>query len=399
MMFSERSLSLLIRYIQRHDYRGYDPYDALLSVFFSWPILKVNKIIRFGSQQFLKRFPLNIRPILLIPKGLNPVTLGLCIQGYAYLSQFQPDKSQAFIEKIGALTEKLESLIPSGYSGACWGYNFDWEARHAKIPAFQPTVVATGIITNALFTAWRLVGLQRCRNLCLSAAEFVLRDLQRTYHGQDHFCFSYSPFDKQQVFNASMKGARLLAQAWSETKEAELKDAAQAAVGFVMKQQREDGSWGYSLAAEGGWSDNYHTGYVLDCLDEYIRLTGDVLHEEKLARGYTFYKAHFLTKEGIPKFYHNRLYPVDCTAAGQTLLTLCRFGDTQLAEKVAAWMSSNMQSRDGYFYFRKFQYYTIKTSFMRWSNAWMFVGLAYLHSNNRISKTSEDFGNMSKTII
>ena len=85
-----------------------------------------------------------------------------------------------------------------------------------------------------------------------------------------------------------------------------------------------------------------------------------------------------MNKERIPKSFHNGLYPVDCTAAVQTLLALCRFGDPELAEKVAAWMCRNMQSADGHFYFRKFRRYTIKTSFMRWSNAWMFAGLAYL---------------------
>ena len=31
-----------------------------------------------------------------------------------------------------------------------------------------------------------------------------------------------------------------------------------------------------------------------------------------------------------------------------------------------------------YFYFRKFKHYTIKTPFMRWSQAWMFVALSNL---------------------
>ena len=132
------------------------------------------------------------------------------------------------------------------------------------------------------------------------------------------------------------------------------------------------------MATGGGWSDNYHTGYVLDCLEEYMRLTGDSRHQQSLEKGYAFYKTHFITEEGIPKFYHNSLYPVDCTAAGQTLLTLCRFGDMDLAQRVAAWMIANMQAEDGHFYFRKFRRYTIKTSFMRWSNAWMLAGLAYL---------------------
>ena len=113
--------------------------------------------------------------------------------------------------------------------------DFDWEARHARIPAFKPTVVATGIISNALFTAWKLAGVEKCRSLCVSAAGFVMKDLQRTYDDDGHFCFSYSPFDDQQVFNASMKGARLLAQAWSVTEESELKDSAKAAVDFCGK--------------------------------------------------------------------------------------------------------------------------------------------------------------------
>lgn len=374
----EESLHLLMKYIENQDYRGFDPYDALLSPFFELPILKGNKLLRFGSQQFVKRFPINLRPLLFVPKGLNPVTLGLCIQGYAYLSRAYPDKRPSFTEKVRTLTEKLEGLIPKGYAGACWGYDFDWEARDAKIPAYQPTVVATGIITNALFTGWKMIGAEQCRDLCLSATHFVLKDLQRTYDGPERFCFSYSPFDQQQVFNASMKGARLLAQAWSETHEAELEVTARAAVDFVVNQQKNNGAWAYSLASGGGWSDNYHTGYVLDCLDEYINLTGDKKYKDNLAKGYAFYKKHFLTKEGFPKYYHDRLYAVDCTAAGQTLLTLCRFGDIKLAQKVADWMGKNMQAEDGHFYFRKFPFYTIRTSFMRWSNAWMFAGLAYL---------------------
>ena len=38
----------------------------------------------------------------------------------------------------------------------------------------------------------------------------------------------------------------------------------------------------------------------------------------------------------------------------------------------------NMQGADGSFYFRKFKWYTNRTSFMRWSNAWMFAALSYL---------------------
>lgn len=371
------SLNKLKKYIETQNYKGYDPYDALKSPLFKLPILKSNKLIRFGTQQLVKRLPFSIRPFLFVPKGFNPVTLGLSIQAYAYLYQSDPDNKAIYLSKIDYLIGELKKLVPDGYSGACWGYDFDWEARHAKIPAYQPTVVATGIISNALFIAHQVSGHQECADMVNSAARFVLTDLNRSYEG-DSFCFSYSPHDEQQVFNASMKGVRILTQSYSLTKNKKLKETAKQAVDFVIKYQNENGSWGYSLANSGGWSDNYHTGYVLDCLDEYVKLTDDKKPLESIQKGYKFYKEHFITKEGIPRFYHNNTYPIDCTAASQTILTSIRFGEWETAVNVAKWMAQNMQRENGSFYFRKFKHYTIKTSFMRWSDAWMFAALSNL---------------------
>ena len=79
-MTIEESLKSLEHYSGEENYKGYDPYDALKSPIFDLPFFRSNKLIRFGAQQFVKRFPVNIRPLLLVPKGLDPVTLGLFIQ-------------------------------------------------------------------------------------------------------------------------------------------------------------------------------------------------------------------------------------------------------------------------------------------------------------------------------
>lgn len=374
------SLKELQAYIEKEDYKGFDPYDALKSPFFKLPFLKSNKLIRFGTQQLVKRLPFSIRPLLLVPKGYNPVTLGLSIQAYAYLYEAEPEYREEHLQKINFLIQELKKLIPEGFSGACWGYDFDWEARNAKIPAYQPTVVATGIITNALFVAYQNTGHKEAAILIESAANFIVKDLKRTYK-DDTFCFSYSPFDTQQVFNASMKGARLLAQAFSLNANNEYKELAKLAVAFVISHQKEDGSWGYSLANAGGWTDNYHTGYVLDCIDEYQKLARDFSYTTNIEKGYKFYINNFITEEGAPKFYHNNPFPIDCTAASQTILTTLRFGDTAIAENVAAFMRDNLQKPNGSFKFRKFKNYTITTSFMRWSDAWMFAALSNLKKN------------------
>jgi hypothetical protein len=372
----ELSLEKLKSYIESNDYYGYDPYDGLKSPIFSIPILRSNKWLRFGTQQFVKRFPINLRPLFLIPKGYNPVTLGLSVQAYAYLFQAKPENKEEYLHRIDILIEELKKLIPKGYHGACWGYDFDWEARNAKIPAYQPTVVATGIITNALFIAYQITGNKEAASLVKSAAVFVAKDLNRTYTNQS-FCFSYSPFDKQQVFNASMKGARLLAQAYYLNENNDYKELASQAVNFVVLQQKEDGSWGYSLAISGGWTDNYHTGYVLDCLDEYQKLTNDMQYAGHLKKGYDFYVEHFFDENGFPFFYSDKKYPLDCTAASQAILTNIRFANLPLANNVAQLTIQKMQKKNGSFRFRKFKNYTISTSFMRWSDAWMFAALSY----------------------
>ncbi len=373
----ERSLKRLQNYIERQAYKGYDPYDALLSPVFQFPLFKNSKWFKFAFQQFIKRAPLNLRPLFNIPKGHNPVTLGLAIQGYTYLWKAAPDQRSRCKEKIENLTRALENVIPGGYSGASWGYDFPWEARYAQIPAYQPTVVATGIVTNGLFEAYRITGPRKALDLCERAVPFVLEDLERTYDG-NAFCFSYSPFDQQTVYNASMKGARLLSQVYSIQKDPLLKETAEAAVRYVADRQNADGSWYYGDRTTARWIDNYHTGYILDCLDAYLKNTGDQRYAGHLRKGYAFYKNRFFEESVLPKFYHDRAYPVDCTAGGQALLTLSRFGDLELAIKVAHYLIDHMQDVDGYFYFRKYRYNTNKTPFMRWSQAWMFAGLAYL---------------------
>jgi hypothetical protein len=378
----ENATFKLKHFIEKEGYRGYDPYDALKSPIFGLPVIKKIKLVRFGAQQFLKRAPVNLRSLLLVPKGYNPVTLGLCIQGYAYLIKASPENTAEYEGKILHLLQELESLVPEGFAGACWGYDFDWEARRANIPAYQPTVVATGIISNGLYECWKITGIQKCADMVVSSAAFVLKNLNRTYD-KDGFCFSYSPFDKQVVLNASMKGVRILAQAFSITNDQNLYKEALPAVRFVMNFQQENGAFNYSDL--GKWIDNYHTGYVLDCLDEFIKHFNANEFSGSLNKGFQYYIDTFFSESGRPSFYSNNPYPADCTAAAQSLLTLSRFGKVEKAEKVASWMIEHMQKKDGSFFFRKFKNYTIKTSFMRWSNAWMFAGMSYtlLHKKNK----------------
>lgn len=387
-----QALNKLEYYIEEENYKGHDPYDALSSPIFKLPLLRNNKLLRFTAQQAVKRSPINIRPLLAVPKGYNPATLGLMIEGYCYQLMLKEIPDQARndkLSKIEFLIEELKRLQSKGFSSACWGYDFDWEARYARIPAHQPSVVVTGIITNALFICYKITGNQKAKELLVNSASFVLNDLNRSYENQltskNHklntpFCFSYSPFDEQVVYNASMEGSRLLARAYSLTKDSSLLEIASLSVEFVINHQNEDGSWYYSAREDGNWIDNYHTGYVLNCLSDYIELSGDERFGKNLEHGVEFYVNNLFVDGRIPKFYSHKIFPIDCTSAGQAIRTLTKFDFLDLANNVADYMIETMQDRDGYFYFRNYGNRTDRTSFMRWSNAWMFAALSYLLS-------------------
>lgn len=383
----EKSIFILQTYIEKEDYSGFDPYDGLKSPIFNLPILKSIRTIRFWWQQSIKRLPFNIRPALGINKGKNPVTLGLCIQAYSYLIEVFPENKESTLIKINELLDELENLSSNEFSGNCWGYDFDWEARYASIPANRPTVVATGIIVNALFECWKITRDKRCAEMIKSAAIFVLKDLNRVKNDElkninkignfdTSFCFSYSPFDYQKVLNASMKGVRILAQSYFIEKDESFKKIAKNAVQFVIDKQQENGSFSYSDKREK--IDNYHTAYILDCLDEFQKCFQTDEFDSYLQKGFDFYLNSFFTDKGIPKFYNNSIFPIDCTAAGQSILSLTRFNELKLASRVSSFMIENMQDPIGFFYFRKYKSRINKTSFMRWSNAWMLVGMTFL---------------------
>jgi hypothetical protein len=64
-----------------------------------------------------------------------------------------------------------------------------------------------------------------------------------------------------------------------------------------------------------------------------------------IKKGFDFYKNSMIDKSGMPKFFSDKSWPADCTSGSQTILTLCRFNDIDLANKVAAWLIENMQDK------------------------------------------------------
>jgi rhamnogalacturonyl hydrolase YesR len=335
--------------------------------------------------QLFKRSPLNLRPIAGIKKDYNPKALGLFLSGYCNL--YKRTKEQKYLDKIYFFADTILSLSNKEWSGACWGYNFDWQAKAFFQPKHTPTVVATTFIGCALLDAYDITDEKELLKIVRSSCDFMLKDLNRTYDDKRNFAFSYSPLDKSVVFNASLLGSKLLARVYNYTHEDILIEAAGKSVAFCCDHQQPDGSWSYGTLDFHKWIDNFHTGYNLECIADFMRYTGDHSCNRNLSRGFDYYINTFFSDDGVPKYYSNSVYPIDIHAPAQLIITLSRLGKLDehriVADKVLNWTIDNMQSEEGYFYYQINRYFSSRIPYMRWAQAWMFYALSeYLLQRN-----------------
>lgn len=388
------SFERLKRYCEAEGYKGWDPYDGLNSrVFQALPFFKNKAFWRLCVIQGFKRSPVNFRPFFGVKKDYNAKGIGLLLQGYCNLVKLvrrYPElaadigSEEELTVKVRRMAELLISLQSKGdYHGACWGYNFDWQARGGLFfPAYTPTVVATSFCATALIEAYEALGKSQYLDVALSSAEFVLRDLHRFEMSNGSFLFSYSPLKgNDTVYNASLLGSRLLAYCYKYTGNDEYLNASRSSVKACVRGQSEDGFWVYGLLPIQGWVDSFHTGYNLDGLIAYEEQTGDTSFHYEIEKGFKYYIDTFFENDCIPKYYNNQKYPIDIHCPGQLFVTLSRLHKYEdhhlLAENVMNWTLNNMQDKEGFFYYQIKPVISSRISYMRWSNAFMFCAMSY----------------------
>lgn len=382
------SFQKLKEYCERENYKGWDPFDGLNSKIFQATPFKNWDIARLIWIQTFKHNPVNLRRVFLVPKDYNAKGIGLFLTGYCNLYKYNDQTCNNIFgskseikEQINFLADLLLQLKSKGYSGSCWGYNFDWQNRVFFQPKGTPTVVVTSFVANALFKAYEITNNTKYLNEALSSSNFILNDLNR-YKNENGLIFSYSPLDKSKVFNASLLGARLLARCFQYTKESIFLDFAKDAVKYVVSKQNDDGSWPYGEDKVQNWVDSFHTGYNLECLFEYKKYTNDNSYINSFEKGMTYYLTNFFENNGLPKYYNKNIYPIDIHSPAQFIVTLIKTEkynkNSLLAEKVFDWTLKNMQSKDGYFYYQINKFFNSKIPYMRWSQAWMFYSMSIL---------------------
>ena len=378
----------LFTYCQNEDFAGHDPFDGLNSRLFQATPLKYLAPARLTWLQMVKRSERDLRPLLKVPKGVNPK--GLALFASAEMSRFRvsQDKRHAanarnLLDRL--LKAKISAASSSGLTTSSFGYNFDWQSRAFFVPIGMPAIVPTAFASQAFIEAYQLFKEERCLAAADEICSFIVSDLNRPVETDDEICFSYTPVDKAVIFNASLLAGESMARAGGILGNSKYLELAAKTVRFVLRRQRDDGAWAYGANAVQGWVDNFHTAYILLSLYRISSLIPALGRETgpAIERGIDFWLGNFFLNDGMPKYFDKAVYPVDihsCAAAISTLSELRKLDGRMLplAGKTAEWTIANMRGPEGFFYYQVRKNSVVKTPFMRWGQAWMAYAIARL---------------------
>jgi len=374
------SLQGVFKWLEDHDYRAYDTFDGLNARYLR-PLTLNQPLLRIVLQQGVRRFPLNLRPLLGIKRECSTKGAGFLVRGFIRL--YQSTGNCAWRSRAESMLQWLLDNRSPGYSGSCWGNHFDYQSRSGFEKKLSPSVVWTSLIGHAFLDAFDTFQNEQYLETALSACTHIELDLG-AYREDNVLCIHYFPTSTHQVHNANTLGASLLARTSSYKPNKRWSDLAARAMLYTAKYQRSDASWYYGEEPKLHWVDNFHTAYVLDCFNWYRRATDDNQFDRQMMDGYWYWKNTFFLPDGTPRYYDYKTLPLDIQCCSQAIDTLVFFRDRDrdslsLALKVAQWTIKNMQDPSGYFYYRRYSRWIVnKTPTLHWGQATMFCALAGL---------------------
>ncbi|MFT5783988.1 MAG: hypothetical protein ACI9JE_001311, partial [Candidatus Krumholzibacteriia bacterium] len=156
--------------LSSQNFAGTDPYDGLNSRLLA-PLLPHSRFLRLLVIQGVKRSPVNLRPLLRVPPGLNPKGLALVLQGAAEFPGLGDTATQqswladAILSQASAtdgtpafnnrdvqtgIANRIAAAPTEMPDAVGWGYDFPWQSKAFLQPAYFPTVVATSFALDGL---------------------------------------------------------------------------------------------------------------------------------------------------------------------------------------------------------------------------------------------------------
>ena len=374
-------LEAVLAWSRAQGYRGHDKHDGLNS-----PVLKAllgrGRWPRLLAIQGVMRLPVNLRPLLMVPKIYNPKGLGLFAR--ALFNLHRAGGQAGHLGEAERLLSLLNELRAAGrWGGACWGYLYDWQDAGFYAPSGTPNAVVTSFVCEAFLEGYRVTRKAEYLDTVASASNFFLRDLTVLKDTSDELCLGYMPVPMTvRVMDVSALIASVLSQYAALSGDNCHYGHAKRLMNYVTRQQTDYGAWWYTDPPRDSHirHDNYHTGFILDALHRYMTATGDPEFRRSYEHGLRFYAKELFNSDGSPRWMSDKDYPHDIHGAAQGIATFSRHMKEwpELALKIAGWSLERMYDTDGRFYYQETRWGRKRFTYLRWCNAWMALGLSAL---------------------
>jgi hypothetical protein len=151
-----------------------------------------------------------------------------------------------------------------------------------------------------------------------------------------------------------------------------------------VSKQTDYGAWFYAdpPSASHITHDNYHTGFILDAIQQYGLSAGSDEFASAYQRGIEYYEQKLFEPDGAARFMNDRLYPIDIHGCAQGIITFSlqqRHAGTGAATsaRILDWTLANMWNpKTGWFYYQRRRGYRTRIRELRWCQGWMSWALA-----------------------
>lgn len=376
---AEQSFLRLHNYLVGNDYMGYE-FDDILGSKIVRTMCANNLLLKRVAVQVGKRSPLNIRPFVGVKKLASTKANGFFAK--AYLTQYAASKEEQWLQ---CALNKLQWLLDNhseGYSGLSWGNSFEFASRGGSFQKGMPTVVWSAHIADAFDLAYAITRDPLYEDAVGRVCQFIMHDLERK-EDEHGICIAYAPGIIEPIHNSNLLAASTLLRGWRSTGDKTILEVAKRAYAWTAHYQNSDGSFYYGVGDKYHWIDNFHTAYNVDRLLIGYELGGEsVVPFSIVQTTFEYWTKTFFLKDGTPKFYHNRVFPIDIQCAAQAIETLSKchslFPQSRhLNDKLVTWTIGHMQKRNGSFLYQMRPFWKNRLESIHWGQSTMLAALAH----------------------
>ncbi|MBD3843625.1 MAG: hypothetical protein IE909_17455, partial [Campylobacterales bacterium] len=285
------SNELIEKYLLSDDLSTYDPYDI-------WKTsigIKVKQL--YYRNKYLGLLPAGILTIYDLYLN-NSFRIGYKKQEYpivraqaalTLLNLYKKEPKPIYLENAKKHIDWLIENSSKGYSGACWGLNFNWIYSANKIyDANTPFSTHTPYPLEAFVKYHEITKSEKISTVIKSVYNFLENDLQIMKEDSSKLIISYGAEKDRVVTNANsyvMYMYALLLPFFPNQKDY-IESKIKRIYNFIIEVQNNDGSWIYQPYDKSSFIDCFHSAFVIKNIIKTNKLLTLEHSEDVVQSGY-----------------------------------------------------------------------------------------------------------------